>query len=219
MKAEWHFFATSHGKGPCDGLGGTIKRLAAKASLQRPYNDQIMTPRQLFDFGKENIEGIFFLYSSTEEWLNEKTLLKERFDTASTIPGTQKLHSFLPISLSELQVKFVSNITDFQTVRVVKQTSLLFEDIKGFVTAMYNKKWYLACVLQTYPDSMDVKLTFLEPNGPSPSFKYPRKTDILTLPQSDILSIVDPKTVTGRMYHLSDKESNKASKILNDKLS
>ena len=22
--AEWHFFATSNGKGPCDGVGGTI---------------------------------------------------------------------------------------------------------------------------------------------------------------------------------------------------
>ena len=32
--AGWQFFATSHGKGPCDGLGGTIKRLTAKASLQ-----------------------------------------------------------------------------------------------------------------------------------------------------------------------------------------
>ena len=37
-KAEWHFFATSHGKGPCDGVGGTIKRAAAHAS-QRPYSD------------------------------------------------------------------------------------------------------------------------------------------------------------------------------------
>ena len=36
VKAEWHFSATSHGKGACDGLGGTIKRLAARASLQRP---------------------------------------------------------------------------------------------------------------------------------------------------------------------------------------
>jgi len=34
IKAEWHFSATSHGKGACDGLGGTVKRLAAKASLQ-----------------------------------------------------------------------------------------------------------------------------------------------------------------------------------------
>ena len=32
VQAEWHFYATSHGKGQCDGIGGTVKRLA---SLQR----------------------------------------------------------------------------------------------------------------------------------------------------------------------------------------
>ena len=31
-----HFFATDHGKGPPDGLGGTVKREAARASLKRP---------------------------------------------------------------------------------------------------------------------------------------------------------------------------------------
>ena len=34
---EWHFSATSHGKGSCDGVGGSVKRLAARASLQRPH--------------------------------------------------------------------------------------------------------------------------------------------------------------------------------------
>ena len=29
IEAEWHFFATSHGKGPYDGIGGTLKREAA----------------------------------------------------------------------------------------------------------------------------------------------------------------------------------------------
>ena len=48
IPAQWHFSATSHGKGACDGLGGTVKRLAARTSLQRPYSEQIMTPRQLF---------------------------------------------------------------------------------------------------------------------------------------------------------------------------
>ena len=37
FEAEWHFFATSHGKGPCDGVGGLLKRMATKASLQRLY--------------------------------------------------------------------------------------------------------------------------------------------------------------------------------------
>ena len=44
LKAEWNFFATSHGKNSCDGVSGTIKRLAARASLQRPLSDQILTP-------------------------------------------------------------------------------------------------------------------------------------------------------------------------------
>ena len=45
VQAEWHFYATPHGKGPCDGIGGTVKRLATRASLQRAYHSQIMTPQ------------------------------------------------------------------------------------------------------------------------------------------------------------------------------
>jgi hypothetical protein len=34
MDAEWHFFETSHGKGACDVIGGTLlKMLATKAGL------------------------------------------------------------------------------------------------------------------------------------------------------------------------------------------
>ena len=36
VDCSWTFYATSHGKSPCDGIGGTLKRLAMKASLQRP---------------------------------------------------------------------------------------------------------------------------------------------------------------------------------------
>ena len=30
VAAEWVFFATSHGKSPCDGIGGSVKQHAAK---------------------------------------------------------------------------------------------------------------------------------------------------------------------------------------------
>ena len=62
VQAEYHFYATSHGKGPCDGIGATVKRLVAKASLQRPYSLQIMTPCQFFDWAVENIEKVHFEY-------------------------------------------------------------------------------------------------------------------------------------------------------------
>ena len=38
IQAQWHFFATSHGKSPCDGIGGTTKRLVAREILQGTEN-------------------------------------------------------------------------------------------------------------------------------------------------------------------------------------
>jgi hypothetical protein len=55
VPAKWHFFATSHGKSACDGVGGSLKGLAAKASLQRPYNYQTIIPHQLY----EQVESSF----------------------------------------------------------------------------------------------------------------------------------------------------------------
>ncbi|XP_025262218.1 uncharacterized protein LOC112637213 [Camponotus floridanus] len=59
IAAEWHFFPTSHSKGPCDGIGGTLKRLAARASLQR-INNPIRTPQELFTWATEALHNITF---------------------------------------------------------------------------------------------------------------------------------------------------------------
>ena len=88
IPAEWHFFATPHGIGACDGAGGTVKKLAAKASLQRPHDQQIMTPLQLYDWASENIKATFFGYCTTEEYETELVALRQRFEQTRTIPGT-----------------------------------------------------------------------------------------------------------------------------------
>ena len=56
--AEWKFFATSHGKSPCDGIGGTVKRLAARVSLQAPREGQILNPESFYQWCRSNISGI-----------------------------------------------------------------------------------------------------------------------------------------------------------------
>lgn len=55
IPAEWHFHATAHGKGPCDGIGGNLKRLAARASLQASSQNQILTPEALYQWAKINL--------------------------------------------------------------------------------------------------------------------------------------------------------------------
>ena len=58
--AEWNFFATSHSKGPCDGVGGIVKRLATRYSktLIKSGEDRLLTAKQLYEFANENIQGM-----------------------------------------------------------------------------------------------------------------------------------------------------------------
>ena len=51
----WNFFATGHGKSTCDGIGGTVKRLTARASLQRPISLQIFPTKTIFEFCQGSI--------------------------------------------------------------------------------------------------------------------------------------------------------------------
>ena len=106
------FFATSHGKGLSDGVGGS----AARASLQRPFNGQIMTPRQLFVYAKANITGVHFQYSTKEEYDTETLQLEARLINARTIPGTLRLHTFMPKGRGHLEVEAYSNSSEGSVV-------------------------------------------------------------------------------------------------------
>ena len=78
LAAELHLFATSHGKGPPDGVGGSVKREAAKASLQRVCSGHNTTPLELFTFCQSKMTGITFKYLTSQDWGEEQSLLSEK---------------------------------------------------------------------------------------------------------------------------------------------
>ena len=154
VQAEWYFYATSHNKGQCDGIGGTIKCLAATASLQRAYHSQIMTPCQLFDWAVGNIERVHFKYCTSDDYRQEEIFLKERLKISRTIPGIQKLHCFVPLSNAKILTKMFSNSSVAKEERVthLSKMEIAIDEIKGFVTAVYENEWWLGCVFQVNQD-------------------------------------------------------------------
>jgi hypothetical protein len=76
---------------------------------------------------------------------------------------------------------------------------------------MYDRFWWLAYISNTLWDPEEVELNFLHPHGPSRSFSYPSPPDILVISTNDILTAVDPTTVTGRMYRPSSDETAMAT--------
>ena len=84
-----------------------MKRLVTKASLHRPYNDQILTSDAIINFCNENIHGIKFFNVPPEDVARSETELKARFELARTVKGTLQFHRFVPVSKSRLHVNML----------------------------------------------------------------------------------------------------------------
>ena len=115
IKGEWNFFATSHGKSPCDGIGGTIKRLTTIESLKRTINNQILTAKDMHLFCSEKIKNIISIYLSKEEMLNIRAKHAKRYDILNAIPGTRSYHQFTPLSRSKIGAKRCSIDSNLQS--------------------------------------------------------------------------------------------------------
>ena len=83
---------------------------------------------------------------------------------------------------------------------------LRFEEIRDYVTAVYDNNLWLGYVLEKNEEQDEVKITFLHPSGPTKSFSYPRHPDVLWVSIVDILTRVNPVTPTGRTYVLLEND-------------
>ncbi|XP_066590497.1 uncharacterized protein [Prorops nasuta] len=125
LNAEWHYFATAHGKGPCDGIGGTLKRIAARTSLQLAPDKQISTPQQLYDWAvKENrFPNIECKFLSKNDYISVKELLEFRYNKAKTIERTQKFHYVSPEGNGRLRFKYFSSSIDSYVFNIFKRVN------------------------------------------------------------------------------------------------
>ena len=192
--ALWSFFATSHGKGACDGVGGTVKRLISKASLQRPLDNQIINMNDMFEFCKDNISGIHFICLSQEELKIARDELGVRFSNISPVRGTRSFHQFIPVSASQIATKIVSND---ENISLVCNFDVSFNnnmDIlpNSWVAAIYLNAWYVAKVMEVDFDDCDALLDFMHPKGPSHNFFWPSNSDQIWVPFDHIVCKISP---------------------------
>ena len=73
----------------CDRIGGTLKQSTTRTSLQKPLDDQILTPMDFCHYRQESISTITTYYTRAEEVEEVQKLLTPHFELATTIVGTQ----------------------------------------------------------------------------------------------------------------------------------
>ena len=221
LVAELIIFATSHGKSPCDGIGGTVKRLTARANLQRPLDKQILSVDKMFEFCCEKIKNINFINIKSDHMVNVRDYLNKRFKNGRTMPGTRSFHHFFPVSTKTISFKSTSEDTEFNGIfNIIKDgkenSSFEVEEqaikLMDFVACKYDNFWWLGLISEINNTEKD------NAHVPSKSFTWPNRDDCCWVPFSNIIQVVKaPATRSGRTYEISneDYESIIVMKVVN----
>ena len=224
IKARWHFFATSHGKSTCDGIGGTVKRLISRASLQATIKDQILTPLSLFKWATEHIRNIHFIYCSSEkiDRNNMNFSLNERFSKARTVTGTRSHHCFIPDN-GALYMKRMSDDVFFTpcNISALRSPPIDHESLQPgkYVAAMYDNDWYIGNILRKSDENKDLYICFMKSNSSKRGFYWPptSKSDECWVPFIEILCLINAPAFQGsraRYYTLEKEDFHKIEKSL-----
>lgn len=78
IMADWHFHATAHGKGSCDGVGAVLKREATRTSLQAKATEAILNSKQLYDWARQKFQTITFFHYSKKRLRKNFKITKEK---------------------------------------------------------------------------------------------------------------------------------------------
>jgi len=95
IKAEWHYSATAHGKSAYDGIGGTCKREAYRASLIAKPDNALLTAGTLYKWAKSNFKKIEIFYFGKTYHEKMRRKLNKRFEIAQPVPEILKNHGFV----------------------------------------------------------------------------------------------------------------------------
>ena len=216
VQASWSFFGTSHGKSPCDGIGGTVKRATAMESLRRPLTNQIFTVEAMMRYCETHLSKIKFVHLKKEDIAKAQIKLQPRFNKATTIKGIRSFHFFKPLSPTRLGMKRVSIDEEFSLEVEVDRPSisstLTITELKQnrFVCIVYENKWYIGVIEEIDHESSDIWANFMHPHGPSHSFHWPKQQDKCWVPLQHVLCLVDvPCLSSSRGFYLLSDASKK----------
>ena len=188
----WTFFATSHGKSACDGIGGSIKRCTANESLRRPASNGITDVQAMVEYCKNTFQSIHFEIISKEDIDSAANVMSKRVQMSSTLDGTRSYHYFEHLGHGKIGAKIMSEDEGFE-IRVnhvpilsVAMTEFHLGDNVAFV---YDQKWYVGLVLSMSGTNNELEVKSMHPHGPSTSFQWPSRSDEVwvTLTQSSLV--------------------------------
>ena len=217
---KWNFFATSHGKGAVDGLGGTVKRTVWRQV--RIGNVHVNTPEEYAKVAVSCNPNIHINFiSKTDIQANEQYLSAKWHD----IPRTHQLHCFIPSGKYRMKVAETSDSKEFtlQYIRNNTEEEMLEENVTEntsdsecesmdemvdeseeiealsigqWVLVNYDGKQYPGEITKIKNSLTDIEINVMHQSG-SKFWKWPTSQDKIYYQRKSITRIIEAPKVAG----------------------
>ena len=219
INCSWQYMEAGHGKGPCDGVGGTAKRMADMAVTHGKYT--IQDAEDFYNWGVHQTGSVKYLYMSKSECAGHQKVIDDM--PVSALKGTMKVHSVMPRSVGVVAVRntscFCSSCfhdgkqhpscdgwsvesvaSDGQVVLPTSDVAVSFAS-DAFVVAMYNSAAYLGQVIEYDSEDDEYLINFMQRTASKmqTSFKWPERTDTVWIPSLDVKCQVEKPIMMGKI--------------------
>jgi hypothetical protein len=238
IKAQWNYLESGHGKGPCDGLGASVKRAADMAIKQGKAS--IQNGKDFYHWATtERGSKVKYVYYGQEDYDEAKIILDSK-EKCIPVSGTFKLHAVVPIDSVRIAVRDTSCYCPACTTDVLKgcvgwkvnqllanspeineqhteQNEDHLPEIGVFVAAVYSGQWYIGKVTENDEEDKEVQVNFMVKAGKyGANYKWPTDKDEIWIHVTHILMEISPPKAAGKTsrFFRIDKE---VEKIINEK--
>lgn len=218
LTAEWNFFATSHGKGAVDGVGGKLKHSVWLAVKSRRY--VVNSLKSFVACAQENVKNIHVIMMPADEVSEFTSKLETRWTGSVPIPNLQNVHH---VATREGNVLLVSQTATSSTTNQVMSISLprhssrpvaqqsttsvtttgdfVLVTLKGDGKYAQERRYYAEVINES---DEHVHLKFMHPSGKN-LWIWPDNVDESFEPLSVIVRVVEPPVVVNSRGHFRFK--------------
>jgi hypothetical protein len=119
VKTQHSFMATSQGKGPHDGIGGTFKRRVRDTVMSANVN--VIDAKSFYNVAKEIAEQTVVLFVSKKDIDNTKALLDLRWKNLAPMRGIRTCHHFEALNNNRIRAAVSSKNDSMRIYNIYKK--------------------------------------------------------------------------------------------------
>jgi hypothetical protein len=220
VSITWNFFATSHGKGAVDGIGGDVKRRVWLANLT---GDRASDAESFARIAAKHCKKTEVQLVLASEIMEGTAALEDRWLNILSLPKTHMMHCVIPVRRYVVKCSTYSSADHFNTISlhpdydlasdvakqpVIKHDSARIGDF--IVVEMCGKKTMKSFVAQVVDSSDDcLELSFLRKADLDKSgraYVFPVNADKSWINLDEVVRVLSPPSCDNRNHYIFDEK-------------